>query len=117
MEYYLNCDIAEAERLIAYYKKTFPHKAKDMQNYEIISALRKKEYDRASELFQKYFSPEILQEYWNFASSTLREKDLLFLSRDKLYEPFCKALIALTEIPKARSTSTLRMWSTCAPVY
>lgn len=95
IEYYLNYDIAEAERLIAYYKESFPDRSGDVQNYEIISALNKKEYDLASELFQRYFSPEILPEYWNFASSTLREKDLLFLSRDELYAPFCQALIAL----------------------
>ena len=38
---------------------------------------------------------EMLPEYWNFASSMMREKDLMFLSRDKLYEPFCQALIHL----------------------
>ena len=95
IEYYLNYDVTEAERLIAHYKETFPDRSGDMRNYEIISALNKKEYDSASELFQKYFAQEILPEYWNFASSTLREKDLLFLSRDKLYAPFCNALIAL----------------------
>ena len=107
VEYYLNHDVAEAERLMAYYKKTFQDKSKDMQNYEIISALRKKESDRASELFKKYFSPEILQEYWNFASSTLREGDLLFLSREKLYEPFCKALIALKKGDKKTACDLL----------
>ena len=95
LEYYLDHDIAAADRLMTHYKDTFPDKLQELQNYEIISALRKKDYDQASELFQKYFSPEILQEYWNFARLTLREKDLIFLSRDKLYAPFCKALLAL----------------------
>jgi predicted Zn-dependent protease len=107
IEYYLNHDIAEADRLIAYFKETFPDRNRDVQNYEIISALNKREYDLASELFQKYFSPEILPEYWNFASLTLREKDLLFLSRDKLYAPFCNALIALKNGDKKRACDLL----------
>lgn len=107
MEYYLDRDIAEADRLMAYYKRTFPDKAADLQNYEIISALRKKEYDRASDLFQKYFSPEIAQEYWHFASATLREKDLLFLRRDALYSPFCNALLALKKGDKKTACDLL----------
>jgi hypothetical protein len=107
IEYYLNHDIAEADRLIAYFKENFPDRKKDVQNYEIISALNKRKYDLASELFQKYFSPEILSEYWNFASLTLREKDLLFLSRNELYAPFCKALIALKNGDKKRACDLL----------
>lgn len=107
IDHYLNYDIAEADRLIAYYKTTFPDRRGDMQNYEIISALNKKEYDSASELFQKYFSPEILPEYWNFASLTLREKDLIFLSKDKLYAPFCNALLALKKGDKKTACDLL----------
>mgnify|MGYP003289185110 CR=1 FL=1 len=71
IEHYLNHDIAEADRLIACFKENFPDRKKDVRNYEIISALNKKEYDLASELFQKYFSPEILSEYWNFLAMVL----------------------------------------------
>lgn len=107
IEHYLNHDIAEADSLIAYFKENFPDRKRDVQNYEIISALNKREYDLASELFQKYFSPEILPEYWNFASLTLREKDLLFLSRNELYAPFCKALIFLKKGDKKRACDLL----------
>ena len=107
IEYYLDHDIAEAERLIAYYKEIFPDRSRDVQNYEIISALNKKDYDLASGLFRKYFSPELLPQYWNFASLTLREKDLIFLSRDKLYAPFCKALIALKKGDKETACDCL----------
>jgi hypothetical protein len=107
IEHYLNHDIAEADSLIAYFKENFPDRKRDAQNYEIISALNKREYDLASELFQKYFSPEILPEYWNFASLTLREKDLLFLSRNELYAPFCKALIFLKKGDKKRACDLL----------
>ncbi len=107
VEYYLLHDISEAERLMANYKKIFPGKSKDIRNYEIAAALRKKEYDRASELFQKYFSSEILLKYWAFASLTLRENDLLFLSRDKLYKPFCNALLALKRNDKKTACDLL----------
>ena len=66
-----------------------------MLRYEIILNLQKKDFNKVSALFRQHFSPEILPEYWIFASSTGREHDLRFLSRDKRYEPFCKALILL----------------------
>ncbi len=95
IEYYLRRDLVEAERLIAYYKQTFAKTSKDMLRYEIVLNMQKKDYNKVSELFQKNFSPEILQEYWAFASGSMREKDLLFLSKDKTYSPFCRALLLL----------------------
>ena len=95
VEYYLANGLSECERWITHYKKKFPGKSGDILRYEIILALKQKKFDRASELFRKNFSPEIAREYWTFASSTEREEDLLFLSKDKLYAPFCQALIHL----------------------
>ncbi len=95
IEYYLRRDFSEAERLIAYYKQKFAQKSKDMLRYEIVLSMRKKDYGKVSELFRKNFAPEILPEYWTFASETMREKDLLFLSKDKVYSPFCRALLLL----------------------
>ena len=95
IEYYLNNGLTDCERLIAYYKKKFPSRSGDVLRYEIILALKKKNFDRASELFRKNFSPALAREYWTFASSTAREDDLRFLSRDKLYAPFCNALLHL----------------------
>ena len=95
IEYYLKHELAESERLVAYFKKTFPAGKGDMLRYEIIFSMQKKDYEKVSALFRENFSPAILPEYWNFASALMREKDLLFLSRDKLYEPFCKALLAI----------------------
>ena len=93
IEYYLRHEAAEAGRLIAFYKQKFPQRAGDMLRYEIVLNMQKKEYEKVSEFFRKNFSPAILPEYWNFASSLMRQKDLLFLSKDKLYEPFCQALL------------------------
>ena len=95
IEYYLNNDLAECGRLIKFFKQNFPQKSNDMMRYELVLALRKNDLDGASQLFRKNFSPEILPEYWNFASSTMREEDLLFLSRQKQYAPFCQALLML----------------------
>ena len=96
IEYYLEQDLAECELLIGRYKTKFPAKAMDMLQYEIILASRKKDHELVSALFRKHFSPTLLREYWNFASSTRREKDLIFLStRDKVYAPFCKALLLI----------------------
>ena len=95
IEYYLTKELAEAGRLIELYKQKFPSKIGDMLYYEIILNMRKKDFRKVSELFRKNFSPELLPEYWNFASATKSESDLLFLSKDKLYEPYCKALILL----------------------
>ena len=44
---------------------------------------------------------------WNFASSLMREKDLVFLSRNKMYEPFCKALLLLKKGDKVAACDLL----------
>lgn len=95
IEYYLENDLAESGRLIENFKKEFPDFQTDVLRYEIIHAAKKNDFDRVSELFKSNFTLEILPEYWSFASSTARENDLLFLSRDKTYEPFCQALLLL----------------------
>lgn len=95
IEYYLVRELAEAEQLINSYKQKFARKSADMLRYEMILNMQKKDYEKVSELFRKNWSPAILPEYWAFASSSMREKDLLYLSKDKLYEPFCKALLLL----------------------
>ena len=95
IEYYLQHSPEDAERLVAYYKRNFTRKSGDMVRYEIMLNLQKKRYDKVSELFRSSFRQELLPEYWNFSLRTLREGDLLFLSRDKLYKPFCQALLHL----------------------
>ena len=80
---------------MAFFKKKFPGRTGDMLRYEVILALQKGDHAKVSELFRKNFSPEILPEYWNFASSAEREEDLRFLSRDKRYPPFCQALLKI----------------------
>ena len=107
IEYFLVHDLAECGRLIAYYKQTFPKRSADMFRYEIVLALRKNDHDKASELFRKDSTPVVLSEYWNFASSTMREKDLVFLSRYKLYEPFCKALLSMKKGDKVAACDLL----------
>ncbi len=103
IEYYLKYELAEAEKLIARYKKNFAQKATEMLRYEIILNWQKKDYEKVSELFRKNFSPAILPEYWTFVSATMREKDLVFMSGEKIYGPFCKSLLMLkrNEIKKA----------------
>ena len=95
IEYYLKNEVAQAEKLIASYKKKFPQKSADMLRYEIILNAQKKDFDKVSELFRKNISPEILPEYWNFASQSKRETDLLFLSKDPLYGPFAQGVLLL----------------------
>lgn len=95
IEYYLQHELSQAEELIAFYKRNFSEKSGDMFRYEIFLNMRKKDYDRVSELFRKNFKPEILPDYWTFASSLMRENDLLYLSRDKKYEPFCTSLLLM----------------------
>ena len=107
IEYFLVHDLAECGRLIGYYKQTFPKRSSDMLRYEIVLALRKKDYDKASELFRKDSSPVVMAEYWNFASSMMREKDLVFLSRNKMYEPFCKALLFMKKGNKVAACDLL----------
>ena len=103
IEYYLQHNPAEAERLVAHYKQKFAQKSGDMVRYELFLNMQKKEYEKVSLLFRSNFKQELLPDYWSFAGSTMREKDLIFLSRDKLYEPFCLALLHLkkNEVNKA----------------
>ena len=95
IEYYLQHNPAEAERLVAHYKQKFAQKSGDMVRYELFLNMQKKEYEKVSLLFRSNFKQELLPDYWSFAGSTMREKDLIFLSQDKLYEPFCLALLHL----------------------
>ena len=95
IEYYLKNEPPRAEELIGSFKKKFPQKAADMLRYEIFVNGRKGNFDKVSELFRKNFSPKILPEYWSFASRTMRESDLLFLSKEPLYGPFAQALLLL----------------------
>ena len=103
IEYYLQHNPAEAERLVAHYKQKFAQKSGDMVRYELFLNMQKKDYEKVSLLFRNNFKQELLPDYWSFAGSTMREKDLIFLSRDKLYEPFCLALLHLkkNEVNKA----------------
>lgn len=95
IEYYIALDPAAAERLIARFKQKFAYQSGDMFRYEIVLASQQKDFERVSKLFKKNFSPAVLPAYWNFAASSGREDDLRFLSREKLYEPFCNALLLL----------------------
>lgn len=95
IEYYLQHNPAEAERLVAHYKQKFAQKSGDMVRYELFLNMQKKDYEKVSLLFRSNFKQELLPDYWRFAGSTMREKDLIFLSKDKLYEPFCLALLHL----------------------
>ena len=103
IEYYLQHNPSEAERLVAHYKQKFAQKSGDMVRYELFLNMQKKDYEKVSLLFRSNFKQELLPDYWRFAGSTMREKDLIFLSRDKLYEPFCLALLHLkkNEVNKA----------------
>lgn len=103
IEYYLQHNPAEAERLVAHYKQKFAQKSGDMVRYELFLNMQKKDYEKVSLLFRSNFKQELLPDYWRFAGSTMREKDLIFLSKDKLYEPFCLALLHLkkNEVNKA----------------
>lgn len=95
IEYYFNHDLSKVKELITGYRNLFPARKGDMLRYEIVLALKEKDFDEASRLFMENFTQDIRSEYWQFASTTLREKDLIFLSKDKLYEPFCLALLHL----------------------
>ena len=103
IEYYLQHNPSEAERLVAHYKQKFAQKSGDMVRYELFLNMQKKDYEKVSLLFRSNFKQELLPDYWSFAGSTMREKDLIFLSKDKLYEPFCLALLHLkkNEVNKA----------------
>ena len=95
IEYFIGQDPAEAERLIARFKKDFASKSADMFRYEVVLASRKKDFAKVSKLFRENYSPAILPAYWEFAVSNGSEEDLRFLSREKLYAPFCNALLWL----------------------
>lgn len=95
IEYYLKHELPEAEHLITLYKQKFAASAADMLRYEINLYMQKKDHEKISALFRANFKPEILPEYWAFASTTMREEDLLFLSGNKLYGPFCEALLMI----------------------
>lgn len=107
IEYYLQHETTEAERLIANFKKQFPAKKSDMFRYEIILGMKKKDYDTVSKLFKENFSDEILDEYWKFATTLMREDDLLFLSRNKFYQPFCQAFLMLKKGEKKAACDIL----------
>ena len=81
--------------MITGYRNLFPARKGDMLRYEIVLALKEKDFDEASRLFMENFTQDIRSEYWQFASTTLREKDLQFLRKDPLYAPFCQALLLL----------------------
>ena len=95
IEYFIGQDAAAAERLIARFKENFASRSADMFRYEVVLASRKKDFTRVSKLFRENYSPAIVPAYWEFAVSNGSEEDLRFLSREKLYEPFCKALLLL----------------------
>ncbi|MBR2723136.1 MAG: hypothetical protein IKB77_02290 [Lentisphaeria bacterium] len=107
VEYYLNTNIIEAKKYINSYGRLFPDSQKDMLRYQIIAATAEKEFDTASWLFKNNFSPEICPAYWDFASNTMREDDLKFLSRNKLYAPFCQALLAMKKGDKKSACKLL----------
>ncbi len=107
VEYYLNTDIAEAKKYINTYSRLFPDRKKDMLRYQILAAMAEKDFDTVSLLFKNNFSPEICPAYWDFASSTMREDDLKFLSRNKLYAPFCQSLLAMKKGDKKAACNLL----------
>jgi len=95
IEYYLENDRAHAGKLITAFRKNFPEKQHELLRYEIAMAMKNRDFEQASRLFQAGFSPEIAPEYWKFASTLKRENDLQFLSREPLYAPFCQAVIKM----------------------
>ena len=95
IEYYLYRDVAECERLIEFHLNNFATTRMATLPFEIALAMRKKDFEQVSELFQKHFAYDIHRQYWEFASSSMREKDLQFLSKDPLYAPFCQAVLLL----------------------
>lgn len=107
IEYYLKNEPLQAEKLIASYKQKFPQKSGDMLRYEIVLNAQKKDFEKVSELFRKNFSPQILPEYWRFASQTMREMDLLFLSKDPLYGPFAQGLLLVKKGEKKKACTLL----------
>ena len=107
IEYNLNRDLEAAKSLIAQYKKLFPAKAQDTFRYETVLALKNQDFEKASQLFQANYTPATAPEYWRFASSTLREADLIFLSKNKEYTTYCQALLLLKKGEKAAACDLL----------
>ena len=107
IEYYLKNEPVEAEKLIGAYKKNFASQAGDMLRYELALYTQKKDYRKISALFRQNFKPEMRSAYWAFASFTMREDDLRFLSSDKLYAPFCQALLLIKKGDKKSACDLL----------
>ena len=107
IEHNLNRDPETAKSLIARYKKLFPGKEQDTFRYETVLALKNNDFEKASRLFQANYTPAIAPEYWRFASSTLREADLIFLSKNKAYSLYCQALLLLKKGEKAAACDLL----------
>ena len=107
IEYYLQHDPREAEKIIIAFERQFPKQAAEMLRYKIFSAMRNNRANEASTLFQKNLSPELCPAYWDFAISTGRLEDLRYLSKEALYQPFCKAAILLLEGRKAEALDLL----------
>jgi len=107
IEYNLNRDLEAAKSLIAQYKKLFPGKEQDTFRYEAVLALKNKDFEKASQLFQANYTPATAPEYWRFASSTRREADLIFLSKNKEYSTYCQALLLLKKGEKMAACDLL----------
>ena len=107
IEHNLNNDPETAKKLIAQYKKLSPEKAQDAFRYEIVLALKNRDFEKASQLFQANYTPATAPEYWRFASSTLRETDLIFLSKNREYSAYCQAVLLLKKGEKAAACELL----------
>ena len=107
IEYYLDRSVSIASQYIDTYKNAFPQKTEDIVRFEIILALKENDMERASELFRNNFHLDIHLEYWSFAAGSRRAEDLLVLSGDKLYAPFCRALLLLLDGRNAEACDIL----------
>ena len=107
VEYYLGNNPAEAEKIIERNLKKYPHRKDVMLRYLIIAAIRQKNYDRASKLFQENFTPELANSYWSFAISARRLEDLRFLARNKEHKPFCEVALLLAANKKEQALEIL----------
>ena len=107
VEYYLLHDPAVAQKLMEQYAKNHPAHQKDMLLYRISLAWRTKDLNRASQLFQQNFQPGLTAFYWSFAINNRRKDDLIFLSREQKYRPFCQAALLLLEGKKQQALDLL----------
>lgn len=107
VEHYLGSDLAAAEKLIADYMRNFPKQQQDMFRYRVVLALRQKDPDQVSRLFQQNFSPKTAGDYWNFAISGGRLDDLRFLARDPQYKTYCEAAVFLASGRKKEALDLL----------